>query len=115
GRETPLLCYPHGDDRLESGVNVVRLAMPSFSRSLRSGPSLSKIALDLGMIETLRRHPRSGVWVCHHVEAAWAARLAGRDYVYVAHTSLEDELATYLPSSVRAADPLISRCGKAID
>jgi glycosyltransferase involved in cell wall biosynthesis len=115
GREAQLYCYPHGDHRIESHLDVVRLSMPALTRSLRSGPSLSKIVLDIGMIDALRRHPRDGVLVCHHVEAAWAARLAGRDYVYVAHTSLEDELATYLPGRAARGRALASRIGKLID
>src|SRR5690606_5228592 len=114
GREVPLLCYPHGDARIESRAALVRLGMPALSRSLRSGPSLAKVALDLGMIEAMRRRSEE-LFVCHHVEAAWAARGAGRAYVYVAHTSLEDELATYLPPSARSLRGAVSRLGARID
>jgi glycosyltransferase involved in cell wall biosynthesis len=115
GRDVPLLCYPHGDARIESRVSLVRLAMPALTRTLRSGPSLSKIALDVGMIRAIRRQPRGGVYFCHHVEAAWAARLAGRDYVYVAHTALEDELATYFPRARSSWSTPISHAGELLD
>jgi glycosyltransferase involved in cell wall biosynthesis len=114
GCGAPLLCYPHGDGRIERRVDVVRLEMPVLTRSLRSGPSLSKIALDLGMIAALRRRPRSEPLVCHHVEAAWAARLAGRAYHYVAHTALEHELSSYFHAR-SANDAWIARTGRIID
>jgi glycosyltransferase involved in cell wall biosynthesis len=115
GRGAPLLCYPHGDRRIDPHVDLVRLAMPALTRSLRSGPSISKVALDIGMIVTLRRRPHGEPLVCHHAEAAWAARLAGREYHYVAHTALEDELASYVPHGSPRSDAWLARAGRAID
>ncbi|NLY94264.1 MAG: glycosyltransferase family 4 protein [Myxococcales bacterium] len=115
GLDARLLCYPYGDPRLPLRHEVARLAMPALTRSLRSGPSLAKIAFDVAMVAAIARLPRETTLVCHHVEAAWAARLAGRDYVYVAHTSLREELPTYLTSAGATRASTFARVGAVID
>lgn len=97
GEDSELLTYPFGDERLDSPIEPVRPRILSFTRSLRSGPSAAKLILDLQLVFSLRRMPGVEPLIAHHVEAAWAARLAGRPYHYVAHTSVEDELEAYFP------------------
>ena len=114
--DATLLTYAGGTG--ESDVAPLRLS--DFPRvcSLRSGPSLGKVALDLRMIAELRRRVRElrPDWViAHNVEAAcvaWAAR-APR-WAYFAHTRFDAELPTYsyLPGLTvvgRALDSIATR------
>lgn len=113
GRTSALLTYASGageETRFEHRVSdgIVR------PRSLRSGPSLEKIAADVELAIALRRHARDAeVVVAHHVEAAAIAHaLRLPRWIFVAHTSLGPELPTYLP---RALGPLASRAGRGLD
>ncbi len=101
GRPSQLLAYAQAAYEPDAGYEIHRI--PNFPkvRSLRSGPSWGKVALDARcVLETrklgLRFQPRA--IVAHHIEAALAA-LAARvaPVYYVAHTSLEHELPVYLP------------------
>jgi glycosyltransferase involved in cell wall biosynthesis len=96
-----LLTYAHGAHPLDAPYEVHRIPDLPRVRSLRSGPSLGKIALDLRCIAATRalvRRLRPSAIVAHHVEAA-AACLAARvgPVYYVAHTSLGLELPVYFP------------------
>lgn len=115
GESIALLTYEAGDGRavLPSNVEHRRTRAPLTNRSLRSGPSLAKIAEDLELVRALRaaREPRV---IAHHVEAAFACLLAGRTYTFVAHTALGPELPLYAPKQ-RALAPLLSRAGESFD
>ena len=94
-----LLVYAHGAYELDAPYHVHRVPdFPKF-RSLRSGPTLAKVALDARAVLETRRllfqiKPRAVI--AHHIEAALAALCAGAPTVhYVAHTSLAHELPTY--------------------
>jgi glycosyltransferase involved in cell wall biosynthesis len=96
-----LLAYSHGAHELDAPYEIHRI--PDFPkvRSLRSGPSLGKVALDARCIRETRklgRRLQPNAIVAHHIEAALAA-LAARiaPVYYVAHTCLERELPVYLP------------------
>jgi len=102
GRPTHLLTYAQGAYPLDARYEVHRI--PDFPkvRSLRSGPSWGKVALDARCILETRRlahRLRPEAIVAHHIEAALAA-LAARvaPVYYVAHTCLARELPEYLPS-----------------
>ena len=114
GDDASLLAYAHGEGPRPS-FPVHRVPDFPRARSLRSGPSLAKVALDLRAARTLRRlagaHGSRRV-VAHNVEAALVARLARvPGAVYVAHTRFDAELPTYgvLPGSVAA------RLGRRLD
>lgn len=98
---THLLTYAHGAYALDAPYAVHRL--PDFPRvrSLRSGPSLGKVALDLHCIvraRLLADRLQPEATIAHHIEAALASLAAGcRPLYYVAHTSLADELPVYFP------------------
>ena len=101
-RPAHLLTYAHGAYPLDAPYEVHRI--PDFPkvRSLRSGPSLGKVALDARCIVETRRLAQllqPEAIVAHHIEAALAA-LAARvaPVYYVAHTCLTRELPVYLPS-----------------
>lgn len=110
GEDATLMSYPFGDERLSSAIKPIRPPLFTLARSLRSGPSLAKLFLDMQLVAALRGPLRGAggkePLIAHHVEAAWAARLAGRDYHYIAHTSVEDELEAYFP---RVRDPRVFR------
>ncbi len=113
GRRTALLTYPAGDGneaRFEHRTTHGRVR----PRSLRSGPSLEKIAADGELALAMRRLARDAdVVVAHHVEAAAIAALLGLPrWVFFAHTALGPELPTYLP---RPLAPIAARAGGALD
>ena len=101
GRDPQLLTYAHGAYTTETEYAIHRI--PDFPkvRSLRSGPSWGKVALDARCVLETRRLVRelcAGVIVAHHIEAALAALAADVAPVYyVAHTSLAHELPVYFP------------------
>ena len=68
-------------------------------RTLRSGPNLTKLVLDAGMLWQLQRvveAVKPSVVVAHHVEAAAVALALHRvPCVFFAHTDLEAELPSY--------------------
>jgi glycosyltransferase involved in cell wall biosynthesis len=101
GPRSHLLSYAHG--AYEADCPFEHHRVPDFPKniSLRSGPSLRKVALDLRCVAELRRlaaELRPAAVLAHHVEAAAAAVAARvRPVYYVAHTSLTDELPEYFP------------------
>ncbi len=101
GQRPALLCYAHGVRALDAPYTIHRPARSLGVRSLRSGPSLPKLALDVVLARALRElHQRTRPeWVvAHHVEAAAACLLAGVPrFAFVAHTGLKEELPFYFP------------------
>jgi len=116
GHDTHLLCYPHGAFSRATRYSLHRSTDIVRDRSLRSGPSARKALQDIQLARDLQRlHAalRPGQLIAHHVEAAWAAHLAGLSHVtFVAHTSLSSELGSYFH---RAFEPLLSRLGRFVD
>lgn len=102
GRQAELLVYAHGAYAPEASYRVHRIGDFPKVRSLRSGPSLGKLALDARCITETRRlvrRLRPRAVVAHHIEAAAAALAAQvRPLYYVAHTCLGRELPTYFPT-----------------
>lgn len=100
GRPVHLLAYAHAAYELDAPYEIHRI--PNFPevRSVRSGPSWGKVALDARCIVEIRRlsgRLQPSAIIAHHIEAALAA-LAARvaPVYYVAHTSLERELPVYM-------------------
>jgi glycosyltransferase involved in cell wall biosynthesis len=100
-RPTHLLAYTQAAYELDAPYGIHRI--PNFPRvrSLHSGPSWGKVALDARCIVETRRLARRlkpNAIVAHHIEAALAA-LAARvaPVYYVAHTCLRRELPVYFP------------------
>ncbi len=113
GRSTALLTYRAGvsaEARFRH-VTPAGLVRPS---SMRSGPSLAKIAADVELGFALRRHAKDArVVLAHHVEAAMLARAIRLPaYAFVAHTDLGPELPTYFSPRLSG---LASRAGRAVD
>lgn len=105
-RTAHLLVYSHSAYASDASYPIHRI--PDFPkvRSLRSGPSLGKIALDARCIAETRRLARRlqpDAFVAHHIEAALAALAARvRPLYYVAHTCVRRELPVYLPALPKA-------------
>lgn len=110
-----LLTYEAGDGRsvLPADVEHRRTRAPVTNRSLRSGPSLTKLAEDAALVRALRE-AREPEIVAHHVEAGLACVLARRAFTWVAHTALGPELPLYAPGATLLA-PALARSGEALD
>lgn len=108
GGDHELLTYGYGANPDDAALPYRLRRLDDFPkvRSLRSGPSIGKVALDLRLASELRRLRKRDIFegfVAHHIEAAIAASLAGcRPLVYFAHTSLAEELPLYFPASARS-------------
>jgi glycosyltransferase involved in cell wall biosynthesis len=121
GCRVRLAAYGHGVGAWPEGVERVAVRRVPWG-TVASGPRPSKVLQDAALVEALVSALRSGpvdVVHAHHVEApalAWAAmRAAGvrRPLVINPHTSLADELPTYLPSW--APRGWIERAGEVTD
>ncbi|GAB4216901.1 MAG: hypothetical protein OHK0013_43890 [Sandaracinaceae bacterium] len=115
GETVALLTYEGGDGRVVLPSNVVhrRTRAPVRNASLRSGPSLAKLAEDAVLARALRDTPESHV-IAHHVEAGLACIVARRSFTWIAHTALGPELPLYAPSS-RLLAPVLRDAGEALD
>lgn len=110
-----LLTYAEGDGRDLLLPNVVhtRSFAPIANASLRSGPSLAKVAEDLVLIRAVQK-ARTDRIVAHHIESALACILARKQFTWVMHTALGPELPLYAPTRPRLA-PWLSHAGEALD
>lgn len=108
-----LLTYARGAYEVDTPYPIDRV--PDFPRvrSLRSGPSLGKLALDARCvveIDRLCERLKPEAVVAHHIEAALAALAANVGPVhYIAHTSLERELPIYFPRLLESPMTILAR------
>lgn len=104
--DTPeLWTYAHGAELSTTDYRIKRLWDVPRDRSLRSGPSLSKVLLDIQLAARLAASRSSALpLIAHHVEAAAACWSSRRPFVFFAHTDLGAELPTYASPSL--AGPL---------
>lgn len=113
---TALFAYAAAGYQARGEYAVHRVGDLPKVRSLRSGPSIGKLALDTRMLFELRalvRRLRPRVIVAHHVEAAaLAACVADVPFVFFAHTDLAEELPTYAHRFLSGA---LRRAGGAVD
>jgi glycosyltransferase involved in cell wall biosynthesis len=119
GHDVHLLCYGWGSDERAHGFALHRVANVGAGRSLRSGPSLQKLALDALVAAELRRlvaRLSPDVVLAHGHEALAAAVAPPRvrvPVVYHAHTRMAPELPTYFTG--RASRFVASLGGRALD
>jgi glycosyltransferase involved in cell wall biosynthesis len=119
GHDVHLLCYGWGSDDRGHGFALHRVANLGAGRSLRSGPSLQKLALDALVAAELRRLVAglSPDVVLAHGHEALAAAVAPPGLhvpvVYHAHTRMTPELPTYFTG--HAARFVASLGGRALD
>ncbi|MCS6797239.1 MAG: glycosyltransferase [Myxococcota bacterium] len=114
GRSARLLTYGEGVGPPPEGIPVQRAWRVPGSASLRSGPSVRKLAADALLAAALRRvacRAHAAFFVAHHVEALLAALPVRRrgPVVYVAHTSLQAELPVYFAAGVLAPAATVGR------
>lgn len=110
GLRPRLLAYAEGYGSGDPTLEVERLPELPFEVGPRSGPSFARALHDAlaAVVLFARREPE--LVFAHNVEAAVACALAGVDYVYVAHTSMRDELPSY-----GAVGPLAGHLGALLD
>lgn len=104
GSASHLLCYAHAGYEVDAPYAIHRIGDRPRFRSLRSGPTPTKIALDVRCVWSIRRlvaRLRPAAILAHHIESALAALCAGVGPIgYIAHTSIERELPSYLPDRI---------------
>jgi len=107
GKEVHLLTYHHGIKR-HTPYSFFLHKLGDFPpyRSLKSGPSIEKIILDMRMVLAIRslvRAIRPDIIHAHHYESLFASLIACKGkvpVVYHAHTLLEYELPYYFNFNV---------------
>ena len=108
GHEVHLLVYAHGGWEERWPFTVHRLSDWPRERSLRSGPSWRKAALDLRLAAVVRRLARTvrpDLVHAHNYEALVACVLARprQPLIYHAHTLFERELPSFVRSGLAQA------------
>ncbi len=101
GHHVDLVTYPIGRDVELPNLRIFRSIRPPFVQSVRVGPSVPKIWLDLLMLPTIARR----VWtdrydaIHSHEEmglvGVWLARWMGVPHVYDMHSSLPQQLSNF--------------------
>ena len=119
GADVTLFCYGRGSGPTPPGVSLVRIPRALSPRRVRAGPSFAKPFADAVLAAALARAQRSrpfDVALAHNAEAALAAlcvrAFTGLPVLYVAHTLLGLELASYAPAALR---PGLDRIGRRLD
>lgn len=114
GTAPRLLAYAERFGDVDAGIAVERLPAVPLRVGARSGPSLARVAHDAAAVVALAARARADgartPMYAHNVEAAIACAIAGVPYVYVAHTSMRDELPSY-----GTFGPFAPRLGDALD
>jgi glycosyltransferase involved in cell wall biosynthesis len=114
-----LLCYGRGAGAEPPGLAVVRIPRSLSPRALRAGPSPGKPVADAALLAAYvaaHRRRRFEAALAHNAEAALVA-IAARPLtkvpvVYVAHTLMAFELATYGPPPLGV---LLEAAGRGLD
>jgi len=119
GVEVALASYGAGEGALPDGIDWIPSSRRLAPARRRSGPSPGKPLADAALTATVvgaQRRRRFDLALAHNAEAAlvaaFARRLTGLRYVYVAHTLLERELSSYAARRHRAR---LDRLGSRID
>jgi glycosyltransferase involved in cell wall biosynthesis len=107
GHEVDLVTYPFGADVAITGLRVFRSVRPPFIRSVKVGPSLAKLPLDLFLTLTAIRRAIAGRYDAIHsheegglIGAALAAVLRV-PHLYDMHSSLPQQLSNFAFSRSR--------------
>ena len=101
GHRVTLITYPLGEDRIIPGLKIVRLPSLPGLRTIKIGPSLTKIPLDILLCGRAFGELAKGGYdlIFSHEEAAlfgaWLARLFGRPHLYDMHSSLPQQLENF--------------------
>ena len=107
GHTVDLVTYPFGKDVSLPGLRVFRSLKPPFVNSVRIGPSLAKVPLDLLLTITAVRRALSGRYdaVHSHEEGSFVgvvlAAALGVPHLYDMHSSLPQQLTNFAFSRSR--------------
>jgi glycosyltransferase involved in cell wall biosynthesis len=114
GHTVDLVTYPFGRDVQMPGLRIVRCRRPPFVTSVRIGPSLAKVPLDLALaITALRQALRHDYDLVHSHEEGGAigvglATVLGVPHLYDMHSSLPQQLSNFDFSRSRALRALFT-------
>jgi glycosyltransferase involved in cell wall biosynthesis len=101
GHHVDLVTYPIGRDVELANLRIFRSVRPPFVRSVRVGPSLPKLFLDLLMLPTIARRVWSDRYDAIHsheemgLVGVWLARWMRVPHVYDMHSSLPQQLSNF--------------------
>lgn len=115
GHEVDVLTFPEGEDPAIPGARVHRIKAPAWTRGVRPGFSLRKLACDAVMtVEVLRRVRRGRYDLVHAVEESAFMALLARwlfrvPYVYDMDSGLARQMADRFPF-LRPARFLLDAC-----
>ena len=101
GHTVDLVTYPFGQDVSIAGLRVFRCARPPFLNSVRIGPSLAKVPLDVLLaFEAIRRALQNSYDVVHSHEegvvvGVLLAKLMKVPHLYDMHSSLPQQFSNF--------------------
>ncbi len=101
GHRIDLVTYPIGRDVALPNLRIFRALRPPFVRSVRIGPSPTKVALDTLMLFTVLRRAFSERYDAIHsheemgLVGVWLARWLGIPHLYDMHSSLPQQLGNF--------------------
>lgn len=101
GHQVDLVTYPIGRDVELANLRIFRSLRPPFVRSVRIGPSLTKVVLDGLMLLTIARRAFTERYDAIHsheemgLAGVWLARWLGIPHLYDMHSSLPQQLNNF--------------------
>jgi glycosyltransferase involved in cell wall biosynthesis len=101
GHHVDLVTYPIGRDVLLPNLQIFRTFRPPFVRTVRIGPSFTKIVLDGLMLFTILRRVLTTSYDAVHsheemgLVGVWLARALGVPHLYDMHSSLPQQLSNF--------------------
>jgi glycosyltransferase involved in cell wall biosynthesis len=101
GHRVDLVTYPIGADVELPNLRIFRSTRPPFVRSVRIGPSVPKVWLDLLMLPTIVRRVLAERYDAIHSHeemgliGVWLSRWLGIPHVYDMHSSLPQQLNNF--------------------
>ncbi len=101
GHQIDLVTYPIGRDVELPNLRIFRSLRPPFVRSVRIGPSFTKVALDALMLFTILRRAAAGRYDAIHsheemgLVGVWLARWLAIPHLYDMHSSLPQQLSNF--------------------
>ena len=114
GHTVDLVTYPFGHDVDLPGLRIFRCARPPFVRSVRVGPSIAKVPLDLSLTFTALRRVLADRYDALHsheeggvigVALSW---LTGKPHLYDMHSSLPQQLTNFAFTRSRLVTAIVA-------
>ena len=107
GHQVDLVTYPIGRDVVLPGLTIYRSIRPPFVRTVRIGPSPTKLLLDSFMVLTVLRRALSRRYDAIHsheemgLVGVWLAKVLRIPHLYDMHSSLPQQLSNFKYSRSR--------------